>query len=647
MKIGVYICHCGINIADHVDVEAVRDFAQKHRGVAIARDYTYMCSDPGQELIMKDIEDEHLDRVVVAACSPTMHERTFRTVISKSGLNPYFLEIANIREHCSWVHSDRVRATGKAKDLVSAAIAKACLLEPLQTEEKDVIPGSLVIGGGIAGIQAALDIAASGFSVYLVEKEPVLGGHVARLNRTFPYLEEAAQVIAPKIEAVLNHPRIHVMVFSEVESIEGSVGNFHAEVRRKPRYIDEEKCSRCGDCIQSCPVDVTDDSGAGSDGRKAMYVPSSGGASGLPLIDAEACLFFQDQSCNRCEAVCSQGAIDFAQAESIEPMEIGTIIVTTGHDIFDATQKTELGFGKYEQVITAPQFERLTSPTGPTHGTLMIGDSVPKTIGFIHCVGSRDKRIGNEYCSRVCCTYTAKQALWVREHIPDSEVMVFYIDVRTFGKGYEELYERAQKSGVIYKKGIPSEIFRRGEKVVLRGEDTLLGQPYEKPFDLVVLATGLVPSQGARTLKDLLKLSLSPDGFFMEVHPKLRPLDTAADGIFLAGTCQGPKDITDTLAQAHGAASRASTALFQGKVAIDPVIASIDEEICSGCGLCEQVCEYGALRLDSRGHVMTINTAVCKGCGACNSACPAGAIVLRHFKPDQIMAQVYALCSGA
>ncbi len=646
MRVGVYVCHCGINIADHVDVEAVRDFAKSHPKVALARDYTYMCSDPGQDLIMRDIETEDLDRIVVAACSPTMHERTFRNVLSKSGLNPYFLEIANIREHCSWVHRDRTRATEKAKELVSAAIARAVLLEPLQSQERGVIPACLVIGGGIAGIQAALDIAASGFHVHLVEKSAVLGGHVARLNRTFPHLEEAPQLIGPKIEAVLSHPAIDIMTFSEVEAIEGSIGNFNIEVTKKPRYIDEGECDSCGECLKACPVEVENDFNYGLGKRKAISLLDSADSTTLPLIDAQTCLHFKDESCNRCEKVCPKGAIAFEEQRRIEQFAVGTIIVATGHGIFDVTEKTELGYGHYEQVITAPQFERLTSPVGPTEGALRIGDTVPKSIAFIHCVGSRDKNAGNEYCSRVCCTYTAKQALWVREHVPDAEVTVFYIDVRTFGKGYEELYEEAQKRGVIYKKGVPSEIFRRGEKVVLRGEDALLGQAYEREFDLVVLATGLVPSEGAQSLRTLLKLPLGPDSFFMEVHPKLRPLDTATDGIFLAGTCQGPKDIADTLVQAHGAASRATTVLFQGKVAIDPVIAFIDEGICSGCGICEQVCEYTALRLDPYRRVMTINTALCKGCGACNSACPAGAILLRHFKPDQIMAQVHALCMG-
>ena len=575
MRVGVYICHCGINIADHVDVEAVRGFAEKEPHVVVSRTYTYMCSDPGQDLIMKDIEEEHLDRVVVAACSPTMHERTFRQVVSRSGLNPYFLEIANIREHCSWVHADVARATQKAKDLVSAAIAKALLLEPLESQEKSITAASLVIGGGIAGIQAALDIAASGYRVFLIEKEPRLGGHVARLNRTFPYLEDARELIGPKIDALLDDPRVDVRVCSEVTSVEGSVGDFRVEIRTQP-----------------------------------------------------------------------EGSLDPDGHERVERIEVGTIVVATGHDIFDPTEKTELGYDRYDQVITASEFERLTSPEGPTGGVLRIGEKTPRTIGFIHCVGSRDKKVGHEYCSRVCCTYTAKQALWVRKHFPDTEVTVFYIDVRTFGKGYEELYERAQKNGVIYKKGVPSEIFRRNDRVVVRGEDALLGEPYEKEVDLVVLATGLVPSRAAQSLRNLLKLSLSPDGFFMEVHPKLRPLDTASDGIFLAGTCQGPKDIADTLAQAHGAASRATTTLFQGKVEIDPVVAFVDPEICSGCGLCEQVCEYSALTLNPYRRVMTINTVLCKGCGACSSTCPVGAISVRHFKPDQIMSQVDALCLG-
>jgi heterodisulfide reductase subunit A len=643
MRIGVYICHCGINIADKVDVEAVTSSARNHPSVVVARNYTYMCSDPGQDLISKDIVEEHLDRVIVAACSPNMHERTFRKVLSTAGLNPYFLEIANIREHCSWVHSDRTRATEKAKDLVSAAIARALLLEPLESQEKDITPTSLVIGGGIAGVQTALDIAGSGFDVYLVEKTPLLGGHVTRLNRTFPYLEEADRVTAPRIEAIRADPRVHVMTLAEVETVEGSIGDFQVAITRKPRYIHEERCNQCGQCIPSCPVEVVCDFDYGLGHRKAIHFPSSEGSAEIPLIDRQTCLRLNGQACDRCEKACPEGAIDFGQEERLEEIDVGTIVVATGHEIFDARRKPELGYGQYDRVITAPQFERLTDPDGPTKGRLTVAGVDPKKIAFIQCVGSRDKKVGHEHCSRVCCTYTAKQALWVREHIPDSEVTVFYIDVRTFGKGYEELYERAQKGGVVYKKGVPSEIFSREDRIVVRGEDALLGRPYEEAFDLVVLATGLAPSQGIQHLRGLLKLSLSPDGFLMEVHPKLRPLDTAADGIFLAGTCQGPKDIADTLAQAHGAASRATTTLFRGKVAIDPVVAFIDEGICSGCGICEQVCEYGALKLDSYRRVMTVNTALCKGCGACNSACPAGAISLKHFRPEQIIAQVHVL----
>ncbi|MBW2058759.1 MAG: CoB--CoM heterodisulfide reductase iron-sulfur subunit A family protein [Deltaproteobacteria bacterium] len=646
MKIGVYICHCGVNIADHVDVEAVRDAAKAEPHVAIARDYTYMCSDPGQDLIARDIESEKLDRIVVAACSPNMHERTFRNVLSKAGLNPYLLEIANIREHCSWVHTDREKATAKAIDLVLAALAKLRLLEPLETEERGVTPACLVIGGGIAGIQAALDIAASGFQAHLVEREPFVGGHVARLDRTFPYLEEAEGLIRPRVEALLSHPRINVMTLSQVETVEGSIGEFRVGVRRKPRYVDTQKCEACGECLKACPVDVVSQDRVEPQTRKAIYLPSPSGPGSFPVVDPNACLRLQGQTCDLCERACPVEAIDFAQEEHTEELKAGAIVVATGHDHFDATEKGEFGYGRYDRLITAPQMESLMSRGVSEGGEFSIGGSVPKTVAFIQCVGSRDKKVGNEYCSRVCCAYTAKQALWVRDQIPDSEVTVFYIDVRTFGKGYEELYEKAQKKGVIYTKGIPSEIFKSGGKLVLRGEDGLLARPYEKAFDLVILSTGLVPSKGAGNLRAVLKLSLSSDGFFMEAHPKLRPLDTASDGIFLAGTCQGPKDIADTLAQAHGAASRAATVLFRGKVAIDPVIASVDDQICSGCGICEGICEYGALKLEPYTGKMTVNRALCKGCGACNSACPNGAISLRHFRADQILAQVYSLCLG-
>ncbi len=643
MKIGVYICHCGINIAATVDVEKVTAFAKKLPHVAIARNYQYMCSDPGQDLIKNDIKSLGLDRVVVAACSPRMHEITYRNAIRSVGLNPYFFEMANIREQCSWVHSSREEATEKAMDLIASAVAKVSLHEPLEENEASVTPRVLVIGGGIAGIQASLDIARSGFEVYLVEKSPTLGGHVAQLDRTFPNLDETSTILLPKLEELQRHPQIHPLTQTEVEEVEGFVGNFKARVKHQPRYVDPAKCTSCKRCEEVCPVDLTNEFDMGLSKRKAIYLPSPLAFPHSYLIDSKACLFLQKGECGRCRDVCPDGAVRFEEVGMEFQLEVGTIVVATGYDPFDPKLKPEFGYGRYPNVMTALEFERLLSPKGPTKGRIEVNGEQPRSVFFIQCVGSRDKTVGNEYCSRVCCMFTAKQAFLVKEQIPEARVTVCYIDIRAFGKGYEEFYEQVQKKGIFYRKGIPSEIYQKSGKLMVRAEDELLGEAYEEEADLVVLATGLTQRKDSDQLRGLLKLSQGPDRFYLEAHPKLRPLDTATDGIFLAGACQGPKDLSDTLSQAHGAASRATIPLFAGKVRIEPITAVVDPLLCAGCGLCEQICEYRALKIDPYRKLMTVNEALCKGCGACNATCPSSAISLRHFKTEQIIAQIREL----
>ncbi|UCD70981.1 MAG: CoB--CoM heterodisulfide reductase iron-sulfur subunit A family protein [Syntrophobacterales bacterium] len=640
MQIGVYICHCGINIADHVDVEALTCFSQNHPHIAIARDYTYICSDPGQDLIVKDIERYQLDRIVVAACSPTMHEDTFRKTISKSGLNPYFLEIANIREQCSWVHDDRTRATEKAKDLVLAAIAKSMLLEPLEEEDVQVIPSSLVIGGGIAGLQSALDIADSGFKVFLIEKDPSIGGHMAQLNKTYPTMEMVDNLILQKMKGADEHPNIELLTYAEIVAVEGFFGNFTVTLRKKPRYVDPSKCTNCGHCEEICPVRIPNEFNLGLDHRPAIYLPFCQAIPHSYVIDPVACQYVAGGECGRCVEVCPSRAINFDQKEKERVIEVGTIVIATGFEPFDASLKPEFGYYRYERVITGLELERFLSPLGPTGGNLPPHWAEPENIIFIQCVGSRDKAVGNEYCSRICCMYTAKQADLLREKLPGARITICYIDIRAFGKGHEEFYERVQKAGVIYRKGIPSEIFQKGEKLIVKAEDSLLGELYEEEADLVVLATGLNPSREADKVRNLLKVNWGPDRFFMEAHPKLRPLDATVDGIYLSGACQGPKDITDTIAHAHGSASRATIPLFKGKVKIDPIIASIDGEICSGCGLCEDMCEYQALKMDDYRGRITVNAALCKGCGACHSVCPVKAITVKQFNTEQVFVQI-------
>ncbi len=556
-RIGVYICHCGINIAATVDVKAVAAYAATLPGVVVSREYTYMCSDPGQGLIQDDIREMGLNRVVVASCSPRMHEPTFRAAVSEVGLNPYCFEMANIREQCSWVHPAGELTTHKAMQLVASAVAKAGLLQPLEQRHASVTPSALVIGGGIAGIQAALDIADAGYEATLVERTSALGGHVAQLHRTFPTLESTKDLIHPFIERVEKHPRIRVMTDSEVVGLGGFVGNFKVTVRR---------------------------------GEEEIEIP------------------------------------------------VGTIVVATGFDTFDASRKPELGYGKYPQVITTVDFERMAES-----GEIQVNGKKPQRVVFIHCVGSRDQSVGNAYCSRVCCMVSAKQARVVRERLPDAEVNVFYMDVRAFGKGFEEFYDDTRKSGVIYRRGNPSEIVLRGERVAVRAEDTLLGQLVEVEADLVVLAVGMIPSRGIEAIAGLFKLARSSDGFFMEAHPKLRPVETSMAGIFLAGTCQGPKDIPEAVAQARAAAAAAMIPLMRGTVPVEAATSWVDDELCAGCGQCASICTFGALSLHPTRGVMTVNAVLCQGCGACATACPSGAINLKHFTFDQVMAQLDVL----
>ena len=574
-KVGVYICHCGINIAHTVDVAAVAEFAGRLPHVAVARHYTYMCSDPGQNLIKQDIEELGLTHVVVAACSPLMHETTFRLACQEKGLNPYQFEMANIREQCSWVHAAGPATTNKARQLVASGVAKAILLEPLEEREADVTPAALVIGGGVAGIHAALDIGDAGFQVYLVEKSSALGGRAMQLHKTFPTLEPVAELMAPIIARLLEHPRIQVFTEAEVVQVNGYYGNFEIKVAKSQ--------SR---------------QGAASGSESANRNPQS----------------------------------------AFRNLRVGAIIVATGYDLFDPTALPEFGYGQYPEVITGMEFERLA-----VGGEITVHGKTPQDVVFIHCVGSRDAHRALAYCSRVCCMVTARQAHEVQQRLPEANITVLYMDVRAFGKGFEEFYDEVRREGVLYRRGSPSEIVRRGDKLIVRAEDTLLGEVVELPADLVVLAVGMTPRADTEKLAALLRLSRSPDGFFMEAHPKLRPVDTATGGIFLAGCCQGPKDIPDTIAQARAAAAAAMVPLMRGQVKVEAAVAFVEEELCAGCGVCAELCTYGALVLHPVRGVMTVNPVLCQGCGACAMACPSGAMNLHHFTFDQVMAQVDTL----
>ncbi len=645
-RIGVYICHCGSNIAGTIDVEEVVEFARGLDSVVVARDYIFMCSDPGQEVIRNDIRDFGLNRVVVAACSPQMHEATFRRVCQEAGLNPYLFEMANIREHCSWVTEDKQQATEKAKALVSAAVKRVYYHQPLVTREVPFNPNTLIVGGGIAGIQAALEIADSEHKVYLVERTPSIGGHMIQLDKTFPTLDCSACILTPKMTQVGSHPYIELMTYSEVEEISGFIGNFKVKIRKKARYVDADKCTSCGLCQEKCPWKVDSEFDVGIGKRKAIYIPFEQAVPNIPVIDREHCVYFLKGTCRACEKVCEPKAINFEQEDKVVEVEVGAIILATGFNVFDSTPIYQYGYKRLDNVISSLEFERLVNSSGPTEGNIVLkGGSTPQSIAIVHCVGSRDKNY-HEYCSRVCCMYALKYAHLVKEKIGNAEVYQFYIDMRSFGKGYEEFYERLSVEGVNFIRGKVGEITDQAineeekGKLVVVAEDTLLGAIIRVPVDMVILCVAMEPQPDAEAVGRLFNVSRSADGFFLEKHPKLDPVATTTDGVFIAGCCQGPKDIPDTVAQASAAAARVLAMISKGRVEIEAATAVIDERICTGCQICYLVCPYSAISFDEEKEVCRVNEALCKGCGACVSGCFSDAISLNHFNNEQILAEM-------
>lgn len=646
MRIGVYVCRCGGNISEVVDVETVAASAEKRADVVLTRTNEHMCSELGQNLVLNDIKEHKLDKVVIAACSPQFHEKTFRNVLVKANLNPYVLEIANIREQCSWPHFDQPElATKKAVDLTAASIAKARLDEPLEKKTMPIGKRVLVIGGGIAGIQAALDLGDSGFQVYLVERKPSIGGKMAQLSRTFPTEDCSACILSPKMADVPANPNVTLITNAEVTEVEGYVGNFEVKVHQKPRYVDVDNCVTCRMCETRCPVKVPNEFEEGLDVRKAIYVPFDFAVPYKHIIDESVCLRLTrgGEVCGFCQQDCPHDAVDFTQQPKTHEFTVDTIIVATGYEPFDAARKKAYGYGKYENVITGLQMERIISRSAEGKPTKDIG----KRIAFIQCVGSRDEQVGNEYCSRICCMYGTKLSQLLKRADPSREVYVFYTDLRSFGKGFEEYYKRAQEVGVKFVRGRPAEAIEDPEtkKVTLKVEDTLSRNVLAAEFDTVVLATGLEPGEGTLKIAKTLRLSRSSDGFLKEAHPKFKPVDTLLEGIFVAGTAQGPKDIPDTVAQASAAAARAIRLMNQGEIEAEPITATINEELCAACGTCVAVCPYDAIKLvEKENHRLAeVNDVLCKGCGSCAGACPTGAAQQKHFKTEQLRAMLNAV----
>jgi heterodisulfide reductase subunit A len=653
VRIGVYVCHCGTNIAGTVDVRALADFAAGLPGVTLAREYKYMCSDPGQAMIRQDIAEHGLTRVVVAACSPCLHEKTFRRATEEGGINPYFFQMVNVREHNSWVHEDKAAATLKGMDLVRAAVRRVRLHRPLEKREVPIHPDVLVVGGGIAGIHAALTLANAGKHVYLVEREPTIGGHMAMFDKTFPTLDCAACILTPKMTAVKSHKNITLWTLSEVQQVEGYVGNYKVTVRRKPRYVIEELCVGCMECIDACVFKqgkVPDEFNLGLGKRKPVYIPFPQAVPQVVVIDPETCIEFKTGKCKKtCIEVCAErGAIDLDQQEELKTVDVGTIILATGFQVFDAHRLPYYGYGTYPNVYTALEVERLVNASGPTAGEIVLRDGrKPRRIGIIHCVGSRDEHT-NRYCSRVCCMYSLKLAHLLKER-SGADVYNFYIDIRAPGKGFEEFYNRVAEEGVFFVRGKVADVYpSNGDgRLTLQVEDTLLSVIRKIPVDMVVLATALEARADAQEVRRRFNITCSTEGFFLERHPKLAPVNTFTDGIFLAGCCQGPKDIPDTVAQAGAAAAEALALIDAGAIELEPNTAHVLEEVCSGCKTCVPMCPYLAISFREDKKKAEINEVLCKGCGTCVAACPSGSIAQHQFEDEEIFEEIAGVLAYA
>jgi heterodisulfide reductase subunit A len=665
-RIGVFICHCGENISATIDVAKVAEKAGKLSGVAFSVDYKYMCSDPGQTLIIESIKKYKLTGIVVAACSPRMHEGTFRKAAEKAGINPYMCEMANIREQVSWVHPKSEATTQKALDIVRTLVEKVKKDVALFPIKVPVTKTALVIGGGIAGIQSALDIANAGHQVIMVEKKPSIGGHMSQLSETFPTLDCSQCILTPRMVEVAQHPNITLYTYAEVESVSGFVGNFDVKIKMKAKSVDMKKCTGCGACSQKCPTKkIPDEFNEGMGFRTAIYSPFPQAVPNKPVIDRDHCTWFtKGGKCGICKKICPTGAIDYDTQDEFIDVKVGAIITATGFDLKHADFFPEYGYGKFKDVIDGMQFERLASASGPTAGEIRrpSDGKVPEKIVFVACAGSRDKAKGIEYCSKICCMYTAKHAMLYKHKNHEGKAYVFYMDIRAAGKNYDEFVRRAiEEDEVNYIRGRVSRIYEKNGKLIVKGVDTLMNsEPVEIEADMVVLATAVVANIGAESLAQKLHISYDQHHFFSEAHPKLKPVETNTAGIMLAGACQSAKDIPETVSQASASASKAIGLFSSDELTREPIVAVVNRQAppnftsCTGCLLCIEVCPYQAIEKeeikDRAGNLIKVaarvNAGLCQGCGTCVAMCRNKSIDIQGFTNDQMMSEVMALLNA-
>ncbi len=639
-RIGVFICHCGGNISDTIDVARVKQAAKSFENTQIAETLEYVCSNPGQDTIKNAIKEHKLNRVIVASCSPRMHLDTFRQAVKSAGLNPYLLDMVNLREHCSWVHNDKEKATGKAIALVEGAVARAKYLEPLTPKSMKVTESALVIGGGIAGIYSALELADKGYQVYLVERNPSIGGRMSQLSKTFPTFDCSACILTPKMVSVAQHPNIKVYTNAQVVSLKGTPGNYEVKVKIAPRNVILGKCTACGECATKCPVKKPSKYEEGLLQEKAIYIPFKQAIPNAYVIDKEYCLYHTRGVCRICEKFCKGKAIDFDQKDEFIDLKVGSMVVSTGYNMVDPKVFSNYSYGLHPDVVTSIQFERLMLQGlhKPSNG------EVPKKVAFLLCVGSRQTtENGVPYCCKIGCMNAVKHSLLVDKSIPGAESWIFYTDMRAHGKGYEEFYAKAREHNVVFVRGRVAEVIPNGNQLTVRSEDTILGKQVEENFDLVVLSPALIPPTGTKELSEMLGIDLGPDNFFLEVHHKLRGVETKREGIFIAGTAQGPKDIRETTMESMATASKIATFLGRGEISVSPEVAFVNPEECNLCGVCVDQCLTKAIKMDK--DKLVVDEISCIGCGVCVPTCPKGAIDLKNSTESQLIAQIDAVSS--